>query len=141
MKKFFFLSIVGILMACNSEPKDIKYGQDNCDYCHMTVVDEIHGTELVTDKGKVYIFDSMECLVNFKNEHEHKYSHEMTNYFEVPGKLMPIKDAFLLKSDQLPSPMGGNVTAFQTQEKLQQIMEEKGGKEVSYSEAQEILKK
>ena len=141
MKKILFLSIVTILMACNSEPKDIKYGQDNCDYCHMTIVDEIHGAELVTDKGKVYTFDSMECLINYKDEHEYIYSHEMTNYFEAPGKLIPLKDAFLLKSEQLPSPMGGNVTAFQTEEKLHQIMNEKGGEEISYADAQQILKK
>lgn len=141
MKKLFFLGLITVLMACNSEPKDIKYGRDNCDYCHMTVVDKIHGAELVTDKGKVYTFDSMECLINFKNEHDHEYSHEMTNYFEAPGKLIPLKDAFLLKSEQLPSPMGGNVTAFQTEEKLHQIMNEKGGEEISYADAQQILKK
>ena len=38
---------------------------DTCAYCRMTISDERFGGQFVTSKGKVHVFDSIECLAAF----------------------------------------------------------------------------
>ena len=54
------------LGACAPQaPRAIAYGAEPCAYCHMTVTDERFGAELVTAKGKLHAFDSVECVAAF----------------------------------------------------------------------------
>ena len=48
--------------ACSKGHQPINYGEDECEFCKMMVMDKRYGAELVTDKGKIYFFDSIECL-------------------------------------------------------------------------------
>ena len=60
------LSLITILIsACSKGPQPINYGEDECEFCKMMVMDKRYGAELVTDKGKIYFFDSIECLVGY----------------------------------------------------------------------------
>ena len=45
--------LVGFLTGCSTEPLPIRYGQDNCDFCKMTISDHRFGAEIVTKKGKI----------------------------------------------------------------------------------------
>jgi copper chaperone NosL len=58
--------IMIMLIACNPERKPIQYGEDKCAFCRMSIVDQRFGGEIVTQKGKVYMFDAVECMVNYK---------------------------------------------------------------------------
>ncbi len=60
---FLLLSLV--TASCGSNPEPINYGHDECEFCRMQISDNRYGAELVTDKGKVYKFDSIECLIEF----------------------------------------------------------------------------
>lgn len=53
------------LAACRSGPRPIAFGQDGCAYCLMQINDARYAAELVTHTGKVYTFDSIECLVSY----------------------------------------------------------------------------
>jgi copper chaperone NosL len=59
------VSLMLFTASCTVKPEPIQYGEDNCVLCQMTIMDHRYGTEVVTDKGKVYKFDSVECLVEF----------------------------------------------------------------------------
>jgi copper chaperone NosL len=66
MNKFFLLPIIALLfISCSKVPEKINYGEDHCMNCEMTIMDKRYGAEIVTVKGKVYKFDSVECLVEF----------------------------------------------------------------------------
>lgn len=128
MRKLLFLILVLVMVSCSKEPKAIEYGKDACDFCRMTIVDKIHGTELVTDKGKVYVFDATECLLHFQEQNKDlNYAHQLTNSYETPSELVPLEEVTFLISENLPSPMGANITAFQTREEAKKIQSEKGG--------------
>ena len=58
-----FLSLS--LISCSVEPKPVPYGEANCTHCNMTISDNRYGAELVTDKGKVFYFDAVECLAAY----------------------------------------------------------------------------
>lgn len=133
------ISITMLFNACNSEPKPIIYGDDKCDYCTMNIMDKPYGTELVTDKGKIYKFDSTECLLNYMNENTHaEYSHVLTNTMDRPSELIDVNNCTFLISLKLPSPMGENITAFSTKEEANKAKEEYGGTIYSFNELKKI---
>lgn len=94
----------------------------------MTIVDKIHGAELVTDKGKVYVFDAMECMRNYISQHNDlPVKTLLTNYYESPEAFIVASEAKYLISENLPSPMGANITAFKTDLEIDKLKLEKGG--------------
>ena len=94
----------------------------------MTVVDQQHAAQAVTDKGKVFVFDAAECLVNYRLAHpKQEYAYLLVNDYQQPGVLMPAKESSFLISEAIPSPMGANLSAFESQEKAQQVQAAKGG--------------
>lgn len=109
MRKYIIISLPVLLLACSPKPKPIMYGHEACHFCSMTIVDQRFGCELVTNKGKVYLFDAIECMVNFIHENPEISRQEeliLTNTFDRPGALLSIKECVFLHSQNLPSPMG-----------------------------------
>lgn len=130
-----------ILSACSSGPQVIDYGNDGCHFCKMTIVDKIHGAELVTDKGKVYKFDAAECILNYLSQTpEIEIGSIHTNYYESPTEFISTDEATFLISEKLPSPMGANLTAFKTKAAADKILNEKGGKLYNWDELKAHLK-
>ncbi len=104
-----------ILAACTPEPQPLIHGLDRCTFCRMTVSDERYGGKIVTAKGKVYPFDSVECLSAFRLSgrisDENFQSSWVADFADAPN-LIPTDSAFYLHSRDLPSPMGMDLTAF-----------------------------
>ena len=69
----FFSSCVFMLLlfsSCKTEPKPIDFGSDACEFCQMIIIDNHYGGELITEKGKVFKFDSGECMARYiKSQH------------------------------------------------------------------------
>ena len=132
MRKFITLAslVLGFLaiMSCSNSPKPIDYGNDGCHYCKMTIVDKIHGAELITDKGKVFKFDATECMLNYVADgHEAEAASFLTNHYETPTALISATEATFLISDNLPSPMGAYLTAFESAAQAEKVQAEIGG--------------
>ncbi len=122
---YIFFSLAG----CAPGPKPIAYGTDACHFCRMTIVDRQHAAELVTQKGKVFKFDAVECMVNSIEEiGVGNISQYLCNTNDVPGELVDATAASFLVSEALPSPMGANLTAFSTQGEANKAHEEYGGR-------------
>ncbi len=101
------------LMACKIKPQPIAYGSDGCHFCSMTIVDRQHSAELVTQKGKVYKFDAVECLINYLKEvKQEDIGLVLVSDYSNPGELTDATTAVYLISEGIPSPMGAYLTAF-----------------------------
>tara|TARA_R100001015_G_C4625446_1_gene183996 strand:- start:516 stop:842 length:327 start_codon:yes stop_codon:yes gene_type:complete len=108
----------------------------------MTIVDKIHAAEIVTDKGKVFKFDAAECLLNYKSELESTESYLfLTNTFDKPSQLVSMNEAHYLISEELPSPMGAFLTAFESEKQIVKVHKDKGGIIFSFSELEEKFNK
>lgn len=95
----------------------------------MTIVDQQHAAELVTQKGKIFKFDAIECLLNFQKENtETKFAFQLVNVFESPKELNKAEESFFLISKAIPSPMGAYLTAFKNEATAQEALTSKGGK-------------
>jgi copper chaperone NosL len=131
-----------LLSSCNSGPQAIDYGNDGCHFCKMTIVDKIHGSELITDKGKVFKFDATECMLNYLDENKDQpVSRLLTNYYEAPTEFISLEEATFLISKNFPSPMGANLTAFKTKESAEKIKAEKGGELYDFESLKKHLRK
>lgn len=136
------LVVLLTISSCNTGPQSIDYGNDGCHFCKMTIVDKIHASELITDKGKVMKFDATECMLNFISENkELPIGSLLTNYYEAPTEFITAQEATFLISKNLPSPMGANLTAFKTKKSAEKILAEKGGKLYTWEELKTHLKK
>lgn len=134
-----FSYIIGLIsvfflgtQACSSNagPNPIRYGQDQCAYCKMTVSDARFGTQLVTKKGRAYNFDDVQCMIAFVKEGTVKREDVAGFYlpdYSNDNNLMPAEKMFLLKSESLKSPMRGNIAAFGSQEDLDNAKTEHSG--------------
>ena len=129
------LTMLIFLMSCTTKPEAINYGEDQCHYCMMTIVDKQYAGELVTNKGRVYKYDAVECLIGELNRTgEDKFSHMLVNNYDYPGNLNEAASSFYLVSENLPSPMGANITAFSKAENRDKVHESKGGDIFSWNE-------
>lgn len=119
--------------SCNTQAEPIRVGVDNCIFCKMTVSDNRFGAEIVTRKGKVLKFDDVHCL----REYYHTLSQDtagaalyIVNY-NGNHELLNARNAVLLQSEQLHSPMGGNVAGFSNTIQCQQVQLQTGGSIIS----------
>jgi copper chaperone NosL len=107
------LSLIIFLIACKPSPQPVNFGVDSCAHCMMTIVEHQFAAELVNPKGKAFKFDAIECLINYQQVNKDK---------EFPLKLVidynegkgwqNAESCYYLVSENLPSPMGANLSAF-----------------------------
>lgn len=130
------LFLVTLLVSCKTGPQPIKVGVDACSFCKMGIADQRFGAELITKKGKIYKFDDLHCLLEFKKSKTVK-AEDMGSIFlvdyEKPHGFMAADQAYLLKSDALRSPMGGNIACFGDQMKLMEKAQTAKGEAVKWN--------
>lgn len=131
MKAWLSIIVLGfIFIACSVEPEPINYGSDACHTCKMTLMDKKFGAELVTQKGKVYKFDDINCMMTFYNAAEsplEEFKHKLVVDFTQPSRLIQANDAFYLKSPEIKSPMASQIAAFEKEESMKTLKEEWDG--------------
>lgn len=135
--KTVLFSLMILFIGCSPKQEPINYETDMCDYCKMSISDKRFGAELVTKKGKVYKFDSIECLVNFMNE-EKKVSSEkellLTVDYSIPEKLIDAEKAYYVQTDSIPSPMGANVLSFEQKSEAEKMSTEYNGRTMQWND-------
>jgi copper chaperone NosL len=132
-----------LITACSKDPKPIQYGQDQCAFCSMAIVQKTHASQLVTDKGKQYKFDAIECMVNYvKNSPEKaKNASLLVADYNQPEKMISAEEATYLISKNLPSPMGAYLTAFKTKADAKEVQKKLDGKIFQWDELKEVINK
>lgn len=135
LKNMFLVVIVLIATACSHDPEAIKYGSDNCNFCKMTIMDEKFSAECLSKKGKVFKFDDIHCLKGFL-KNGGVWSNEVAKIYIADynnkGQWVEADKAFLLYSEELRSPMGGNYAAFSTEEQRKAALSQFNGEETSW---------
>ncbi|MEQ8359650.1 MAG: nitrous oxide reductase accessory protein NosL [Cytophagales bacterium] len=125
--QLFLAFIVLFTFSCSKGPEPINYGEDACDFCRMSIVDQQHAAQLVTEKGKNYKYDAIECMMNdYKDWTKVRPELFLVNDYLNPGKLIDAKKAQFLISVSIPSPMGEFLSAFGSKEELEEVPFEKG---------------
>jgi len=123
--------------SCSPGPQPIMVGKDHCDFCKMIISDNRFGAEIVTTKGRIYKFDDAHCILSFLQKQTIDRASVKTVYFTDFSNAHPLIDAgtaVFLKSDDLRSPMEGNLAAFGDKDSLNKVAAEYKGKVVTWNE-------
>lgn len=137
----FLMSI--LFTACSVKPEPLVMGRDACYTCKMTLVDNKFGAEVVTKKGKIYKFDDLNCMLKFHHagyESKENISSWMVALYTEPKQLLDATHAFYSQSEQVKSPMAGNVAAFHSKEEMEKYNTEWNGKILTWKELSEQFK-
>lgn len=115
MVRAFLPLLLLVATACSPpRPRPISLGSEECDHCHMTVADLRHSAELVTRKGRVFVFDDPGCLADFLAGGSvpagEIHSLWFSNFLE-PDSLLEARDAVFLRSDSVRTPMNSGLIA------------------------------
>jgi len=136
-KAIFTFLVLFLLTGCEVRYQPINYGEDKCAFCHMSIVDQRFGGEIVTKKGKIFKFDAVECMINYIDENiadESSLSFVLTNAIDAPGKLIEARGCSYLMSKNMPSPMGMFLNPFNNDEEALKSKEQNGGQIFTWSE-------
>ena len=107
MRFFSVILFLLLVSSCITGPEPIYYGEDACEFCTMTIVDQQHAAQLVTEKGKNYKYDAIECMINELNQWERPpVKFHLVADFANPGTMTDALSASYLISEEIPSPMG-----------------------------------
>lgn len=131
-----------LLISCSPTKQDIEYGFDACVFCKMTIVDSQHAAESISEKGRVYKFDAIECMLDHKNKNKDNIDLALffVNTFDKPGELLPASECSFLISKNLPSPMGAFITGLSSLSEAKSQKDEKSGQIFTWQELQDHRK-
>ncbi len=133
-----------LTLSCEGtlKPEPINYGKDSCAFCLMIVADAGFSAEIKTKKGKVYKFDSIECMVAYLLKNKLKKEELAAVWVaDFPSKrLVRLEKVKFLVSEGLRSPMGLNISAFANEEELKEAFRHFGGKVMGWEEVVNYVK-
>ncbi len=126
--------------GCSSGPVPIRYGKDGCTSCKMTLTDKRFGAEIVTQKGKVFIFDDLNCLNSYLKGGTlaaRDIAQIVSIDFKNTGAFVDVNKAFFLQNSAIKSPMRGDVASFSTVQDRDAVKTQiNGGTEMNWEAVQ-----
>lgn len=140
--KVLFLTIfflLGIVFA--RDIPLIEYSKDKCAFCGMSVKNQNIGSIIYTKEGEKLTFCSIECAIGYYLKNEKKVKDIKVPNFLDPSQFIDGKKAFYLKSENLKTPMGMNLSAYLTKEDAEKMQKEKGGYVYSWDELLIVINK
>lgn len=138
------LLLLFALANCKSDPEPINYGHDECEFCRMLITDNRYGSEIVTDKGKVFKFDEVGCMIEYamvKNLIGDANQKFLVTDFATPKTFIDANSAFYVHNENFRSPMGLNVAAFESEVSRQKFVAERGGNLLNWVDVIELVKR
>lgn len=136
MKKLISIQILLslALWGCTSDkPELIVYGKDSCSFCKMHISDKRYGAEIVTAKGKVFKFDTIECMLEAQKSNADKIGTSFKEYIvdtTKDGELVPAEQALFFEDKKLRSPMGRAYVVALDKEELTRLAKLAGAREI-----------
>jgi copper chaperone NosL len=123
MKKTNFLIFLVFLFSfcAPKAPIDIQAGKEECIHCKMKIVDLKFNTQVQTDKGKIYHFDSVECLVDWLNQNPDQKIKNAWIKDYVTSEWVEYKNAVYFVSPEIPSPMGKNISGYKSEDEIKKL--------------------
>jgi len=100
-------------------------------------MDQKFGAELVTEKGKIFIFDDVNCMLQYMDSEEGKrqtYKHILVTDYLNPGTLLDANVAHYLKSESIQTPMASQVVAISDFNLLEEYKNKNGGIYIAWGE-------
>ncbi len=135
----FFLSL--LLIGCGKPgPEPFAWGEDACHFCKMTLVQKGFAAQRINAKGKVFKYDSIECLLgDLKARPPTAGERVFLSDWSRPSDPASAADSsFILKGGSISSPMGSALAAFQSRDSALAYQGRAGGALLGWRELQKL---
>lgn len=106
----------------------------------MGIADLRFRGEAITKKGRVYRFDSIECLGAWSAEHADEIHTRWVADFDRPGDWLAFRRALFLKSTTNRSPMGAGLSAHADAKARELAQERFGGRSLQDGELPAVIR-
>ncbi|PNV76380.1 nitrous oxide reductase accessory protein NosL [Leptospira inadai] len=123
--KLSYSFLIALLLSAGctkNEPIVPEAGREQCQYCSMSIVDFRFHAQFLTQKGRRYYFDSIECLQSYIRENQPTIRSVWVSDFESPGKMLLEPNAVFVQSESIHSPMGKGLGAFRSLERAKSYL-------------------
>lgn len=113
-------SLTFLLTACKKDQawEPILFSKDVCHHCKMVISDTRFGAEFVSEKGKVFKYDSIECMGHDLEDQPTLKGSAFVVDSTQKEKMIPAGEANYTHDENLRSPMGKGILAFESRAKL-----------------------
>lgn len=111
--KLLFVILTVSFISCSTAPEPIRYGEDSCHFCEMTIVSQVHSAQAVSKKGKQFKYDAIECMMNDIIKNQTEMAVKRVANFSRPGEMIDVESAGFIVHDSINSPMGENLAAIE----------------------------
>lgn len=120
--------------ACGSSPRPLVAGEDSCRYCRMTIDDPRFGTMVMTARGRLETFDSIECLAGYVSSQTVGSAPRAIWVADVehPSRWLDVTRARFLYGSTLHSPMGRRLAALDAAADVEAVRHRFGGELLSW---------
>ena len=103
-----------VLAACApAGPRAVRYGEEACGYCRMTITDRRFGGQAASAHGRIEAFDAIECLADYvlAAPAANGAPRAWVADFLHPGAFIPVDSARFSRLAAASSPMGAGLAA------------------------------
>lgn len=131
------LTALFFLSSCSTDPKPIKIGKDECYTCKMGFADTRFGGEVITNKGKVYLFDDVICMIRFLKSgsvDEKDINKKVLVNYNASNNFIEADNTFFYVSPSLKTPMNSNAAAFASRAEAEKMNSSGDGKIMQWDE-------
>lgn len=138
MAGFFMIQL--LIAGCSQEPVEVHYGSDECAHCKMMITDPQFAAQMVTEKGKAYTFDAIECLAVYHREHQQEFSGARlwVNDYSHPGNWLNARQAQYVQSEVINSPMGASLLALPDEATAKEHIAKKPGQLLQWQAVSQV---
>ena len=130
-------------LSYEQQPVAIKYGADKCAWCDRTIDDNHFGSTLVTQDGRVFKFNSIECLMAFHIQPtvpNESFQASWVCDFNNPGHLIRAGQASFVQTTNKQSPNGVGLFAFSSDNDAIGFSGTNGGRTLKWDEVKKVVK-
>ncbi len=143
LRQAVLLAVLILAMACDRGPQEIRIGQQECDHCRMMISQKQFAAQLITQQGRQYAFDAIECMAAFVDSGDGRELDIHALWvpdFLNPGSWLEAESAWYLQSDGLRSPMALNFSAYSSEDIARSQQSEFGGHVFRWVDVREIVR-
>ena len=115
-------------------PVEIVVNEDICSLCRMAVSERRFAAEVVTEEGRVEVFDDVGCLVDWLGENGRPAGAGTFVVDYRTGEWLAAEGAAYVRSPELSTPMGHGIVAFRDWGTAEAARRELGGAVVGWEE-------
>ncbi len=137
MRRLIFIALMafGVAGCAGPNPEEapkIRYGEDVCRQCRMSIDDARFSAAFFDGRGLTQKFDDIGCMKIYSKENQAPPRAWVHDY--ASGEWLEVREAFFVVSASVTTPMNYGVTAFSSKDEAEKFAARQTGEVFSWED-------